>query len=67
MMKEKFHLKFSAQEQANAKYRDPTYNEKRLWTARLASQFLIEDALIISIDESNFRHDTIPKKSWQFD
>ena len=65
-MKETFQLKYKSLEKANVKYRDPLYNEKRLWVSRLLAQFLIEDAVIISIDESNFRHDALPLKQWQF-
>ena len=65
-MKETFQLKYKSLEKANVKYRDPLYNEKRLWVSRLLAQFLIEDAVIVSIDESNFRHDALPLKQWQF-
>jgi hypothetical protein len=54
-------------EKANTKYRDPDYNEKRLWVCRLLAQFMIEDAVIISLDESNFKHSALPRKQWQFD
>ena len=45
---------------ANLKYRDPTFNDKRLWVSRLLAQFLFEDALKITVDESDFRSDTLP-------
>jgi len=35
IMKEKFHLRYKGLEKANLKYRDPVYNEKRLWTSRV--------------------------------
>ena len=66
MMKETFNLKYTSLEMANLKYRDPAYNEKRLWVSRLLAQFITEDAIIVSIDESNFKHDAVPKKQWQF-
>lgn len=47
-------------------YRDPKYNEKRQWVSRLLAKFISEETLIISIDESNFRHDTLPSRQWQF-
>jgi hypothetical protein len=28
------------------------------------AQFLMEDAIIICIDESNFRHDALPGQQW---
>lgn len=46
------------------RYLDPTYNEKRLWVSRLLAQFHKEGAVIISIDESNFRVDSFPKRKW---
>ena len=35
VMKETFQLKYKSLEKANVKYRDPLYNEKRLWVSRL--------------------------------
>ncbi len=35
MMKETFNLRYKSLEKANLKYRDPAYNEKRLWVSRL--------------------------------
>jgi hypothetical protein len=68
IMRDTFHLKFKTLEKANLKYRDPLYNEKRLWVSRLLGQFILEeDTVIVSIDESNFRHDSLPSKQWQFD
>ena len=61
-----FKLKFKKLEKANVKYNDPTYNEKRLWVSKLLTQFIIEDAIIVSVDESNFRSDVIMNKQWQF-
>ena len=66
-MKDQFNLKFKKAEKANVRYRDPEYNEKRLWIGRLVAQFIKEDVILISIDESNFRHDALPGKQWQFD
>ena len=66
MMKETFSLKYASLEKKNLKYRDPTYNEKRLWVSRLLGQFITEGAIIVSIDESNFKHDALPNKQWQF-
>ena len=62
MLRRHFHLKYGSYDKANVKYRDSTYNEKRLWTSRLLAQFLSEDALIISVDESNIRSDRLPSK-----
>jgi hypothetical protein len=67
ILKTDFHLKFSKSSKANPKYRDPTFNEKRLWVSRLLAQFFAEDAVIISMDESNFRSDHLAAKQWTFD
>jgi len=63
-MKDTFSLKYTSLEKANLKYRDPAYNEKRLWVSRLLAQFSKEGAVIVSIDESNFKHDALPNKQW---
>jgi len=65
-MKNEFSLKYKRYDKANTKYRDSAYNEKRIWISRLIAQFIKEDAIVISIDESNFRHDQYPTKQWQF-
>jgi hypothetical protein len=64
IMKLKFNLRFKKLDKANTKYRDSSYNEKRLWVSRLVAQFLMEDAVVICVDESNFRHDALPNKQW---
>lgn len=66
IIKERFNLKYKKLDKANTKYRDDTFNDKRVWISRLMAQFLMEDAIIICIDESNFRHDALPGKQWQF-
>ena len=45
---------------------DPIYSHKRLWVCRLLTQFMFEDMLVISIDESNTRSDKLGGKSWKF-
>ncbi len=59
-----FHLKYKSSSASMVRYLDPTYNEKRLWVSRLLAQFHKENAVIISIDESNFRVDSFPKRKW---
>ena len=44
------------------KYTDPTFDEKRLWISRLLAQFIVEGAIIVSIDESSIRTQGLPKK-----
>ena len=65
-LKKHFFLTYSKFKTASLKYRDPTFDQKRLWVCRLLSQFLLDDALIISIDETGFRSDTTQHKKWQF-
>ena len=65
-MKKHFHLRFKIQLPAMVKYIDPTYNECRLWASRLLAQFFKEGAVIISIDESNFRVDAFKRRKWTF-
>ena len=60
MLRSKFHLKYNRTNKANVKYLDQELDYKRKWVSRLIASFLIEDALIISIDESNLRHDSLP-------
>ena len=48
------------------KYRDPLFNEKRLWASRLLAQFLADGAIIVCVDESNIRSDSLGGKRWQF-
>ena len=58
MLKKHFHLRYRSFDTAKIKYMDPTYNDKRKWVSRLLAQFLHDDMLVISIDESGFRSDT---------
>ncbi|CDW90737.1 UNKNOWN [Stylonychia lemnae] len=66
ILNETFHLRYGHLQAANLKYRDPTYNNKRLWISRLLGQFIHDDFLIVSIDESNFRSDSLPSMQWEF-
>lgn len=49
-----------------AKYYEGTYAEKRLWVSRLLTQFLHDGAVIVSIDESNFKSELEKDWCWQF-
>ena len=62
ILKNTFHLKYATLDKQNLKYRDPTYNAKRIWISRLLAQFLQEQMIVISVDESNFRSDKLPSK-----
>ena len=65
ILKEKFHLRFHKYDGAIAKYRDPLYTDRRLWLARVLTQLICEEVLIISIDETHFRSDVATSKKWQ--
>jgi hypothetical protein len=43
----------------------PMLGPKRAWVSRLVLRFLLEDALVISLDESSLALDTYSKKQWQ--
>lgn len=66
MLQTKFHLAYKSNDAALAKYKDPGYNEKRLWTAKLLAWYLYKNSLIIAIDESNFKSKPSHKLKWQF-
>ena len=55
IVQEKFGLRFQKFDSANFRYKDPNYEEKRVWVSRLLSQFMIDGAIIISVDESCFK------------
>ena len=67
ILRDRFHLKYKRTEKNKTKYRDPDLNEKRLWVSRLLAQFIYDGTVIVSIDESGFRHDPMPSRQWQFD
>ncbi len=57
LLREVYHLNYKRLDPAQFRYRDPYYDEKRLWASRLISQLQLDGALIISIDESGIRGD----------
>lgn len=66
VLKQVFHLRYAKTIPANVKYRDPTYNEKRLWVSRIMAQLLYGTAVITCIDESNFKSGGLHGKQWEF-
>jgi len=66
ILKQDFQLRYRRYDGATVRYKDPQFDEKRLWACRLLSQFLLDDALIISIDESHMRSDKAKQYQWQF-
>jgi hypothetical protein len=57
ILKEQFLLRHVKYDGAIARYRDPLYNDRRIWLARILTQLICEDVLIVSIDETHFRSD----------
>lgn len=55
ILKTHFSLQYKKTDKSKLKYKDPTYNAKRLWVSKLLTQFHFDGALIISVDESCFR------------
>ena len=50
----------------NLQQLNPKFDDKRTWVARLLTAFVMEDALIVSIDESSVRHDMNPSYKWRY-
>ena len=50
-----FHLGYTSTDKGKLKYKDPTYNDKRLWVSRLLAQFFHDEVIIVSVDESSFK------------
>ena len=64
-MRERLGHSFVKRDGANCRYNDPLFDDKRLWVARLLAQFLRDDAIILSVDESAFHAVNNPAKHWQ--
>ena len=65
-MRDTFYLKYSATSADLFRYNDSTWDNKRLWICRILTQFLMQEAVIISIDESAVKSSWLPPKTWQF-
>ena len=48
-----------------ARYNDESFDEKRIWVSRLLAQFIMDNVVIISIDESGFQSGYGPGMKWQ--
>ena len=57
ILKKDFNLRYRKLDGALVHYSDPQFEEKRIWVSRLLSQFLTDDALVISVDECHIRSD----------
>lgn len=67
IIRSSFCLNFNKFSPANARYKDPRYDEKRLWVSRLLTYMLMNKMVIVSIDESNFRSRMTNGYRWNFD
>lgn len=67
ILRENFKLTFRANHAANIKYNDTEFDQKRVWVSRLLAQFLEQDILVVSIDESSFKQEGMPRSYWQAD
>ena len=65
ILHERFGLTFKTARPDLARYNDESFDEKRVWISRLLTQFMMDEVLIISIDESNFQSSYGPGKKWQ--
>ena len=66
ILKRTFSLRYRKANPSKFKYRDPTYNQKRLYVSRLLAQFLHDEVVILSVDECNLRSDVLNNKQWDF-
>ena len=64
LLKEEFQLRFRVASAANIKYNDVSFDEKRLWVSRLLAQFMLSGVVIVSIDESSFKSESVVKRYW---
>ena len=49
---------------AKIRYNDVGFDEKRVWVSRLLAQFICSGVIIISIDESSFKQESVVKRYW---
>ena len=65
ILHERFGLTFKDTRTDLARYNDELLDEKRIWISRLLAQFLMDNVVIISIDESGFQSGYGPGLTWQ--
>ncbi len=64
MLREDFQLRFRMANAAKIRYNDVGFDEKRVWVSRLLAQFICSGVIIISIDESSFKQESVAKRYW---
>ena len=65
ILHERFGLTFKDNRTDLARYNDELLDEKRIWISRLLVQFMMDDVVIISVDESGFQSGYGPGLTWQ--
>ena len=65
ILKKELGLTYKSFNAQNIRYRDQAFDLKRLWICRLVTQFMMQDVIILSIDESNFNWRSYKSMSWQ--
>ena len=66
ILRNTFGLGYKQSNMSKFRYRDPSYNEKRLFISRLMGQFLHDKVVIISVDETSIWSDSLKRKQWNF-
>ena len=64
ILRDKFRLKYKKVEPAMPRYLSPDFDEKRYYVSKFLAHMVIDDALLISIDESHFRNDDYKIRQW---
>jgi hypothetical protein len=49
---------------AMIRYDDETFDDKRRWVSRILAQLMLDDAIVISIDESCFKESSVKGMKW---
>ena len=66
ILRDTFFLRYKTSSGDLYRYNDPRFDNKRLWVSRLLAQFLSEEVIILSMDESSVKQEWLPKRTWQF-
>ena len=62
---EQLNLRYGPFNASRYRYEDPNYDEKRVQICRLLAQFHLDGAIIVSVDESNFKASGLTNRRWQ--
>jgi hypothetical protein len=67
LMINNFHLNYIRVPPANARYEDPSFDEKRAWISRILANLFVDNYVIVSLDESSFKSSVGHNYRWRFD